>query len=213
LHVVVTLRFLQALFPRGRDTRPSLVNMAKILRVSDRSVRRGLAEAERARLVEVFREPGCKVVAADIAVMDPIDSGPGELQPLRGPIPWRWLGPVVRLPGRSLSVALACWYTAESGKSARFEFPMSGWSDWGMSRSAVDRGLRSLESTRLVAVDRGRGRKPVVTILDVKTPGQDHPEAGGARWGEIVAIVPPRGNMPAGVAADAPGGGHVGKTG
>jgi hypothetical protein len=37
--------------------------------------------------------------------------------------------------------------------------------------------------------------------------------AGGAFWGKIVAIVPPRGNIPAGVAADAPGGLHLGKTG
>jgi hypothetical protein len=31
--------------------------------------------------------------------------------------------------------------------------------------------------------------------------------------GKIVAIVPPRGNMAAGVAADAPGGAHLGKIG
>src|SRR5437763_1173412 len=43
--------------------------------------------------------------------------------------------------------------------------------------------------------------------------GRDGAGAGGAFWGKIVAIVPPRGNMPAGVAADAPGDVHLGKTG
>jgi hypothetical protein len=32
-------------------------------------------------------------------------------------------------------------------------------------------------------------------------------------WGKSVATVPPRGNMAAGVAADAPGGVHLDKTG
>jgi hypothetical protein len=43
--------------------------------------------------------------------------------------------------------------------------------------------------------------------------GRDGAGAGGASWGKIDAIVPPRGNMPAGVAADAANGVHVGKTG
>jgi len=43
--------------------------------------------------------------------------------------------------------------------------------------------------------------------------GRDGPGAGGAFGGEIVAVFPSRGNMPAGVAADAPEGVHLGKTG
>jgi hypothetical protein len=43
--------------------------------------------------------------------------------------------------------------------------------------------------------------------------GRDGAGAGGASWGKIVAIAPPRATMPAGVAADAPGGAHLGKRG
>src|SRR5262245_28059761 len=43
--------------------------------------------------------------------------------------------------------------------------------------------------------------------------GCDGAGVGGALWGKTVATVPPRGNMAAGVAADAPGRVRLGKTG
>jgi hypothetical protein len=145
--------------------------MAKVLRTSTPTVRRGLYAAERAGLVEVFRAPGRKIVVADIAVMDPVGLGTEGIPPLRGPIVWRWLGRAVRLSGPALPTAMACWLSAEDAHSARFELTASAWSDLGLSRFAIGQGLQSLESVGLVAVDRGRGRRPVVTILDVKTPG------------------------------------------
>ena len=43
--------------------------------------------------------------------------------------------------------------------------------------------------------------------------GRDGAGADGASWGKIVATAPPRGTIAAGVAADAPGGVHLAKTG
>jgi DNA-binding transcriptional regulator YhcF (GntR family) len=174
LHVAIMIRFLWSRFGKGPGPRWTLDSLARGLRASTLTVRRAMSEAERAGLVEVTRWPGRKVRAADIAIIDPTeltDSGSEASRPLFGPVPYRWIRPALLLPGRALATALACWYAAEWARSARFEFARSGRSGLGLSRSAADRGLRSLESARLVAVDRGQGRKPIVTILDVATPG------------------------------------------
>jgi DNA-binding transcriptional ArsR family regulator len=90
---------------------------------------------------------------------------------IRGPLPWRWWYPAVRLPGSAAHVSVALWLRQSEVGRRRFEFSLTGWGELGISRSSVDRGLRSLESAGLVDVQRRRGRDPVVTLLDPDRPG------------------------------------------
>ena len=44
-------------------------------------------------------------------------------------------------------------------------------SQLGVSRHAAYRGLKSLEDRGLVSVDRHRGRKPVITVIEIDSGG------------------------------------------
>ena len=83
-----------------------------------------------------------------------------------GPIPWWWLARAFPLPGRALHIGVALWFWAGIKRSARVTLSVGQMAELGMSRWSVYRALAALESAGLVAVDRHRGRHPVVTILD-----------------------------------------------
>ena len=139
--------------------------IAKGLRVSIRSARRGLHAAELAGLLSVEREPGRKLVVTVLDLPGP-ESGP-DRRPFYGPIPWAWWLPASRLTGKSLQVASVCWLLAGWNRSAGFELALDGWADFGLSRFSASRGLDELERAGLVSVGRMPGRSPVVTVLDV----------------------------------------------
>jgi len=93
---------------------------------------------------------------------------PGE-RFLRGPIPWDWLTKAARQPGRALHVALELWRWAGIKRTREISLSLSGAArELGTSRSALSRGLRALEGAGLVSVERKAGRKPTVTLLDVR---------------------------------------------
>jgi len=142
-----------------------LPDVAKGLRISDDSARRGLHAAELAGLLAVEREPGCKLAVSVLDLTGP-ESRP-ERRPLYGPIPWSWWLPASRLPGKSLQVEVVCWLLAGWERSAGFELALEGWADLGLSRFSASRGLDELERAKLVSVSRTPGRSPVVTVLDV----------------------------------------------
>ena len=123
--------------------------------------------AERAGLLSVSRRPGCKILAADVAILK-LSEGEtvSNHRPLYGPIPWAWLLPTLRLPGPCLQVAMACWLFSGWERSAEFELGLSEWGEVGLSRFAAGRGLRSLERAGLVSVRDRPGQKPIVTIQD-----------------------------------------------
>jgi hypothetical protein len=166
-HVAFTLRFLRDRFRLGRDRRWTLDAIAKGLRVSDDSVRRGLRAAEHAGLLSVARRPGRRIIAADVSITKP--SG-GEADagrpPLRGPIPWSWLCPALRLPGAAFRVGVACWAQAGWEGSAETELALGGWSELGLSRFSAGRGLERLAGAGLVSVAHRPGLPPVVTLRD-----------------------------------------------
>jgi DNA-binding transcriptional ArsR family regulator len=164
LHVALTMRFLRGRFQRGRDRRWTLEELALGLGVSLKSVRRGLNVAEEAGLLSVSRRPGCKIIAADVTLTEIVGADSDRL-PLRGPIPWVWLRPALRLPGSVLQVAMACWLVAGWVNSAEFEFGSSDWGELGLSRFAAQRGLKSLEAARLVAVSRRCGKSSHVELI------------------------------------------------
>ena len=140
-------------------------DVAKGLRISNDSARRGLHAAELAGLLAVEREPGCKLAVSVLDLTRP-ETKPDQ-RPLYGPIPWAWWLPASRLPGKSLQVASVCWLLAGWERSAGFELALEGWADLGLSRFSASRGLDELERAKLVSVGRMPGRSPVITVLDV----------------------------------------------
>lgn len=96
---------------------------------------------------------------------------------LRGPIPLAWLATAHRAGGSALAVGLSLWFVrgvskesgpVKVGRSVRRRFELS--------RDQTGYGLRALEAAGLVGyVKRGRGRCPVVEILDRPPPEGGNP--------------------------------------
>ena len=167
LRVAMACRFLCCRFRRENRWGPDTI--AKGLRISDDSVRRGLHSAELAGLLAVRRKPGCKLV---VSVLDLPESEAGsKRRPLYGPIPWGWWLPASRLPGKALQVGALCWLLAGWNRSAEFSLALEDWAEFGLSRFSASRGLDELERAELVSVGRMPGRSPVVTILDAMVAG------------------------------------------
>jgi hypothetical protein len=160
-------------FRYGR--RWDLLDVARGLRISSLSARRGLHAAERAGLLSISREPGRKLA---VSILDPAEpgAGPGH-RPLYGPIPWAWWLPASRLPGKGPQVAAVCWLLAGWERSADFELALDGWGEFGLSRFSASRGLDALERAGLVSAVRRPGRSPVVSIRD--------PTAGPGPIGDV----------------------------
>src|SRR5271157_5120545 len=135
LHVAMACRFLCGRY-RGPN-RWGLDAIARGLRVSMRSARRGLHAAELAGLLAVEREPGCKLAVSVLDLPGP-KSRPGR-RPLYGPIPLAWWLPASWLPGKSLQVGAICWLLAGWERSAGFELALEGWADLGLSRFSASR--------------------------------------------------------------------------
>ena len=155
-------------------------DVAKGLRISEDSARRGLHAAELAGLLAVEREPGCKLAVSVLDLPEP-EAGM-KRRPLYGPIPWAWWLPASRLPGKSLHVGAVCWLLAGWERSADFGLALGGWSEFGLSRFSASRGLGALERAELVSVARRPGRSPVVTIREVS------PDRADTQSGELKGV-------------------------
>jgi hypothetical protein len=105
-----------------------------------------------------------------IIVKNRLQRGKSTQRFIRGPIPWVWLCKANQLRGSALGVALALWYLAGLTSSKTMALTNGPLRDLGIDRYAKRRGLAALESAGLVAVERRRGRNPVVTLLDVLAP-------------------------------------------
>ena len=91
---------------------------------------------------------------------------------LKGPIPLSWLCSAALLPGKTLAVSMALWFKAGVTETDTVRFTKSLRSQFNVGPKSASRCLKLLEEAKLVAVKRGSGRCPVVTILDVS--GKDH---------------------------------------
>jgi DNA-binding transcriptional regulator YhcF (GntR family) len=163
-HVAMAYRFHAKRFalPGGRHW--GIRDIARGLQVSPPTARRGLQVAEGAGLLSVIRKPGCKPRVSPRELPKSKPSSPHR--PLYGPIPWRWWLPASLLPGKSLQVAAVCWLLAGWGQSADFELAVEDWTEFGLNRFSVARGLNNLERAGLVSIDRRSGQSPRVSILD-----------------------------------------------
>ena len=85
---------------------------------------------------------------------------------LQGLVALPWLEAAARLPGKSLHTGVALWYAIGISQVASIPLSNVYGNRFGVDRNAKYRALRSLEAAGLVAVQRKRGRSPLVTILD-----------------------------------------------
>jgi hypothetical protein len=173
LAVAMAYRFHAGRFRFRYGRRWDISDVAKGLRISDDSARRGLHAAELAGLVSVSREPGRKLA---VSVSDLAGPDAGSMhRPLYGPIPWVWWLPASWLPGKSLQVAAVCWLLAGWERSAGFELALDDSAEFGLSRFSASRGLDNLEGAGLVSAVRRPGRSPAMTLLNV---GPDRADPG-----------------------------------
>jgi hypothetical protein len=88
---------------------------------------------------------------------------------LKGPVPMSWLAAAARQGGKALHVGVALWHLAAMKNTGRVLLSGSVLTSFGVNRFAASRALTSLERAGLVQVERHRGRRAVVTILDAPT--------------------------------------------
>jgi hypothetical protein len=101
---------------------------------------------------------------------------------IRGPLPMAWFAVAARLGGHTLHVALLLWYRAGMEGHSHIMIPRQDRDAFGVSRHALARALKGLESAGLVTVTRAQGRSPRVTICScpdtsIQTAPQSPPEA------------------------------------
>jgi hypothetical protein len=89
---------------------------------------------------------------------------------LAGPIPLRWLETAAKLPGKALHAGIALWFAAGLAKTARVPLSNISGCRFGLDRNSKYRALNWLEGARLISVERGLGKTPVVIILDPEPP-------------------------------------------
>jgi hypothetical protein len=90
---------------------------------------------------------------------------PGE-KFLRGPIPWTWLQQAARLRGSALAAALLVWFEAGCRKSRTLPLCLTRAAEFNLSPDTMRRGLRQLETAKLLTIRRPPGRGLSITILD-----------------------------------------------
>ncbi|MDP1526992.1 MAG: hypothetical protein Q8M20_14355 [Rhodocyclaceae bacterium] len=91
---------------------------------------------------------------------------------LRGPISLAWLKKAAELPGKSLNVALAlCWLNGMA-KGKPFKLTQLSLNYLHVARDAARDGLTRLEQAGLITVDRKTGRRPIISILELRPVGQ-----------------------------------------
>ena len=93
---------------------------------------------------------------------------PGE-RFLKGPIPWDWIERAAQQPGRAFHVGMAIWLWAGMKRGATVPLSIRNLATMGISRHAAYRALAALERADLVSVARHPGRKPIVTILPIRS--------------------------------------------
>jgi hypothetical protein len=95
---------------------------------------------------------------------------------LRGPIPMQWLSEAARLPGKTISVALALWWLYGMSKRKPFKLRGDALNLMHVSRDATDDGLARLEQRGLIQVERKTGQRPTISIIEqcsVMSRGQE----------------------------------------
>ena len=86
---------------------------------------------------------------------------------LKGPIPGGWLSLAASLSGKTLHVALACWFLVGLENRRQVKVTKNALAKFGAGTAAGRRGLKRLEAAGLISVERMSGRCPKVTMNDL----------------------------------------------
>jgi len=81
-------------------------------------------------------------------------------------INYDWLMAAATLPGKTAHVACAIWYVASLQRSSTIRLLPYTTRLFGISRDCCYPSLRRLEEAALITLDAGRGRTPVITLID-----------------------------------------------
>lgn len=85
---------------------------------------------------------------------------------LKGPIPLEWLKRAAPLPGKALQIYLCIWFLKGVKRNNTVKLSYKLLIEFGVSRSSSYRGLKALEDTHLISVERHSGRSPLVTLKE-----------------------------------------------
>lgn len=85
----------------------------------------------------------------------------------RGPVPLDWVACMAPLPGKVPQLGWLLWFMVGLRRRKTFRLEPKWYGLFGLHRKAVYRGLRVLESEKLISVKRKPGAAPEVTVLDV----------------------------------------------
>ena len=82
-------------------------------------------------------------------------------------IPLDWMATAADLPGKCVHVGLLLWYESGLTRDRTVKVTRTLLGRLQVKRDAGRRAINRLEAAGLVAVDRGVGRSPLVTIIDI----------------------------------------------
>ena len=83
---------------------------------------------------------------------------------LRGPIPLAWLGKAAALPGKTINVAIALWWCHGMARGKSFKLTQTALKALNVERDAASVGLRRLEESGLIVVERMPGQRPTISL-------------------------------------------------
>lgn len=85
---------------------------------------------------------------------------------LKGPIPINWLSKASHLPGKTINVAILCWFfhSLNKGKN-NFKLQHKFIKIMNVHRVCLYRSLKHLEEAQLIKVQREKGQIAIITIL------------------------------------------------
>ncbi len=78
-----------------------------------------------------------------------------------------WIQAAAKLPGKSLHVGVALWFSRKCGQSYGIELGNCILLSFGVDRNSKYRALKWLENANLISVERRTGFSPLVMILPV----------------------------------------------
>lgn len=85
---------------------------------------------------------------------------------LRGPIPLEWLMKAGQQSGQALHVAIAIWFLTGVKNTNSVQLSNKLLREFGVDRYSKRRALKQLSNAKLISVKQGRGKSPVVTVLE-----------------------------------------------
>ena len=163
--MAMSYRFLTDKY-QGPSRHP-LAEVASGLKLSENTARAGLLLAEAAGLIEVDRNPGCRLV-----ISIPEASRIRSLPPgFNLSVPWWWWFPCSQLSNYCLRTGAFIWVAANQRGSGRFLLDRSSARQFRLPRQILTRGLNQLREANLISIDVGDGGAWFVTI-STKRRGQ-----------------------------------------